>query len=52
MRAVAIFENGGPEKLTLTDLPKPTIGADDVLINVKAVAMNHLDLWVQEVCPI
>ncbi len=51
MRAVAIFEHGGPEKLTLTDLPKPTIGPDDVLINVKAVAMNHLDLWVREGLP-
>src|SRR5574341_284910 len=51
MRAVAIFEHGGPEKLTLTDLPKPTIAPDDVLINVKAVAMNHLDLWVREGLP-
>ncbi len=51
MRAMAIFEHGGIEKLTLTDLPKPQIGADDVLIAVKAVAMNHLDLWVRQGMP-
>ncbi len=51
MKAVAIFEHGGVEKLTLTDLPRPSIGPDEVLINVKAVAMNHLDLWVREGLP-
>ncbi len=51
MKAVAIYEHGGPEKLTLTDLPKPTFGPDDVLINVQAVAMNRLDLWVREGLP-
>lgn len=51
MKAVAIFEHGGVDKLTLTDLPRPSIGPDEVLINVKAVAMNHLDLWVREGLP-
>ncbi|MBI3536945.1 MAG: alcohol dehydrogenase catalytic domain-containing protein [Chloroflexi bacterium] len=51
MKAVAIFEHGGVEKLTLTDLPKPILDVDDVLINVKAVAMNHLDLWVRAGLP-
>lgn len=47
MKAIAIFEHGGVEKLTLTDQPKPTIGPDDVLINVKAIALNRLDLFVR-----
>ncbi len=51
MRAVAIFEHGGIDKLTLTDLPKPTPGPDDVIVNVKAVALNRLDLWVREGLP-
>jgi NADPH:quinone reductase-like Zn-dependent oxidoreductase len=51
MRAVAIFEHGGVDKLTLTDLPKPTPGADDVIINVKAVALNRLDIFVREGLP-
>ncbi len=51
MRAVAIFEHGGIDKLTLTDLPKPSPGPDDVLINVKAVSLNRLDVWVREGLP-
>ena len=51
MRAVAIFEHGGIDKLTLTEIPKPSPGPDDVIINVKAVAMNRLDLWVREGLP-
>ncbi len=51
MRAMAIFEHGGIDKLTLTDLPKPKPGSDDVIINVKAVALNRLDIWVREGLP-
>ena len=51
MKAVAIQEHGGIEKLTLADLPKPIIGPDDVLINVKAIALNRLDLFVREGSP-
>ena len=48
MKALAFYEHGGIEKLQIVDLPKPTIGADDVLINVKASALNRLDLFVRE----
>lgn len=51
MKAVAIFEHGGVDKLQLTDLPKPEAGPDDVIINVKTVALNRLDLWVREGLP-
>src|SRR5207249_3878889 len=51
MRAMAIYEHGGVEKLTWTELPRPVAEADDVIINVKAVAMNRLDLWVREGLP-
>lgn len=51
MKALAFYEHGGIEKLQIVDLPKPTIGADDVLINVKACALNHLDLFVREGLP-
>jgi NADPH:quinone reductase-like Zn-dependent oxidoreductase len=51
MRAVAIYEHGGIDKLTVTDLPKPIPGPDEVVINVKAVALNRLDLWVREGMP-
>lgn len=51
MKAVAIFEHGGVDKLQVADLPKPEAGADDVIINVKAVALNRLDIWVREGLP-
>lgn len=51
MKAVAIFEHGGVDKLQLVDLPKPEPAPDDVIINVKAVALNRLDVWVREGLP-
>jgi len=51
MKALAIYEHGGIDKLQIADLPKPSIGPDDVLINVKAVALNHLDLFVRNGSP-
>lgn len=51
MKALAFYEHGGIDKLQIVDLPKPTIGPDDVLINVKAVALNRLDLFVREGLP-
>ncbi len=51
MKALVFYEHGGIEKLQIADLPKPTIGADDVLINVKASALNRLDLFVREGLP-
>lgn len=51
MKAVAIYEHGGIDKLQLVDLPKPEAGPDDIVINVKAVALNRLDVWVREGLP-
>ena len=47
MRAVAFEQPGGPEVLKLMDLPVPTIEDDEVLVQVKACGLNHLDLWVR-----
>jgi 2-desacetyl-2-hydroxyethyl bacteriochlorophyllide A dehydrogenase len=48
MKAVLFREHGGPVKLSYEDLPTPTIGPDDVLVRVKACALNHLDIWVRQ----
>jgi NADPH:quinone reductase-like Zn-dependent oxidoreductase len=48
MKAVVFKEHGGPEKLSYEDLPTPTIGAGEVLIRVKACALNHLDIWIRQ----
>lgn len=47
MKAVVIHEHGGVEKLSYEEFPLPQIAADDVLVQARAVALNHLDLWVR-----
>jgi NADPH:quinone reductase-like Zn-dependent oxidoreductase len=51
MRAVRIHEFGGPEVLRYEDVPDPSARKDQVLVRVKACAMNHLDLWVRRGLP-
>lgn len=49
MRALALTQHGGIGCLALLDLPAPAIAArDDVLIRVRAAALNHLDLFLTE----
>jgi NADPH:quinone reductase-like Zn-dependent oxidoreductase len=51
MKAITIFEHGGPEVLRYTDVPEPKIGAHEVLVRVRACALNHLDLWIRKGLP-
>jgi 2-desacetyl-2-hydroxyethyl bacteriochlorophyllide A dehydrogenase len=48
MKAVLFRAHGGPDKLSYEDLPAPVIGSDEVLIRVKACALNHLDIWIRQ----
>ncbi len=47
MKAIAIREHGGPEVLEYLDLPDPEIAEDEVLIRLRASALNHMDLFVR-----
>jgi len=51
MQAVVIKEHGGPEKLSLCEVQRPALGPGEVLIRVRAVALNHLDTWVRRGVP-
>jgi NADPH:quinone reductase-like Zn-dependent oxidoreductase len=51
MRAVVFRETGGLDKLELIDLPEPELAEDEVLVQVKACALNHLDVWVRKGLP-
>jgi NADPH:quinone reductase-like Zn-dependent oxidoreductase len=51
MKAVRMHEFGGPEVLRYEDVPDPQPRKDQVLIRVKACAMNHLDIWVRKGLP-
>ena len=47
MKAVRIHEHGGPEVLRYEDAPEPKIRPDQVLVKVRACALNHLDLFIR-----
>ena len=47
MKSIRFNSFGGPEVLIYEEAPVPVIGPTDVLVNLKATALNHLDLWVR-----
>ncbi|HXM93711.1 MAG TPA: zinc-binding dehydrogenase [Candidatus Dormibacteraeota bacterium] len=51
MKAIVIHEHGGPEVLKYEEVPVPVIHANEVLVRVKACALNHLDIWVRSGLP-
>jgi NADPH:quinone reductase-like Zn-dependent oxidoreductase len=51
MKAVVFSEHGGPEVLRYTEVAEPRIGPTEVLVRVRACALNHLDLWVRRGLP-
>lgn len=46
MKALVFHEHGSLEQVTYEDVPTPEIGADEALVQIKAAALNRLDLWV------
>lgn len=51
MKAVRFHRHGGPEVLRYEEVPDPEPNADEVLVRVKACALNHLDLWARKGLP-
>lgn len=51
MRAVVLKAFGGPENLEPSTLPDPVPGPGEVLLRVRACALNHLDLWIRKGLP-
>ncbi len=51
MKAVFITEHGSLDVLTYGDLPTPSPEPGEVLVRLKAAALNRLDLWVREGWP-
>jgi len=46
VKSLHFYDHGGLSNLSYGDLPTPKPQPDEVLIKVKACAVNHLDLWV------
>ena len=51
MKAVIFRQHGGPEVLEYADAPDPQMRADQVLVEVRACALNHLDVWARTGLP-
>jgi NADPH:quinone reductase-like Zn-dependent oxidoreductase len=51
MKAIVMKEHGDPSVLQYAEVPEPKIGHNEVLVKVKACALNHLDLWVRRGLP-
>ena len=47
MKAIRIHEDGGPEVLRYEDAPDPTPGEGEVLVRLRAAALNRIDLWIR-----
>jgi NADPH:quinone reductase-like Zn-dependent oxidoreductase len=51
MRAALFRQHGGPEVMEVAELPDPVPGPGQVLVRVRAAALNHLDIWVRRGLP-
>lgn len=47
MKAVFFREHGEVNQLEYGDLPDPVVGPGEVIVKVKACALNHLDIWAR-----
>jgi len=45
MKAVRFHQHGGPDVLCYEDAPDPNLAPGEVVVRVRACALNHLDLW-------
>src|SRR5688572_18023696 len=51
VKAIRIHEDGGPEVLRYEDAPDPEPGPGEVLVELRAASLNHLDLWIRKGLP-
>lgn len=48
MRAIVLHEIGGPEKLRLERVTDPSPGDGEVIVRIRAAALNHRDVWIRK----
>ena len=51
MKAIRIHEDGGPEVLRYEDVPDPEPREGEVLVELRAASLNHLDVWIRKGMP-
>src|SRR2546426_380173 len=47
MKAVQLVAHGAPGKFELRELPDPQPASGEVVVQVQACGLNHLDLWLE-----
>ena len=48
MKAIRIHEDGGPEVLRLEEVPDPIPAEGELLVELRAASLNHLDVWIRK----
>jgi zinc-binding alcohol dehydrogenase/oxidoreductase len=48
VKAIRIHEDGGPEVLRYEDAPDPAPADGEVIVRLRAAALNHIDLWLRQ----
>lgn len=48
MKAIILRELGAPEVLRLEEVPDPVAGPGEVVVRLKAAALNHRDAWIRQ----
>ena len=48
MKAIQIHQTGGPEVLTLAEIPIPTPGPGQVLVKIAATGVNFIEIYFRE----
>jgi len=51
VKAVRIHEDGGPEVLRYENVPDPVPADGEVLVELRAASLNHLDVWIRKGLP-
>jgi zinc-binding alcohol dehydrogenase/oxidoreductase len=51
VKAIRIHADGGPEVLRYEDVADPVPAPGEVLIELRAAALNHLDVWIRKGMP-
>ena len=51
VKAIRIHEDGGPDVLRYEDAPDPVPAPGEVLVELRAASLNHLDLWIRKGLP-
>ncbi len=48
MKAIQVSKTGGPEVLTLVDIPAPRPKPNEVLVKISAAGVNFIDVYIRE----